>query len=260
MTFCHELTSFDHIWEKVVFPVSQTVLTESDPDFAEACALQLRPSEEWKEELYQKYLDLRKQLKDVCYGPTTDHRSPEEFLDGRKIAAVLCFALTSQKGFLFRTEEAWQFAMSKREALADPVKFNLWAVRNVYANYKLAFCASLQLVYLTLMRDLLVEAGLDEKKRCLQTPRSTEQETARRLAKALNKRGHLAPYFRRLPSRGDSFDVNIVIGLARADLSARDLDMFLFAMQLYQIEEHTMDLLWEDLAKEERAAKTELPK
>lgn len=253
MTSSHGLTSFDHIWKKVVFPVSQTVLTESDPDFAGACGLRLRSSEEWKEELCHEYRNLRRQLKDICYGPT-DHRSPEELLDGRKIAAILCSALVSRKGLLFNTEEAKKFAAAKKKALSDPVSFNLWAVGNVYANYKLAFCASLQLVYLTLMRDLLVEAGLDEKNKKLQTPRTSEQETARRLAKALNKRGHLAPYLRRLPPRGDSFDVNIVIGLARTDISVKDLDMFLFAMQLYQIEEHTMDLLWEDLTKEEKTA------
>lgn len=71
----------------------------------------------------------------------------QELLDGRKIAAA------------------------KKKALADPVSFNLWTVGSVYANYKLAFCASLRLVYLTLMRDLLVEAGLDEKNKKLQTPR-----------------------------------------------------------------------------------------
>lgn len=146
MTSSHGLTSFDHIWKKVVFPVSQTVLTESDPDFAGACGLRLRSSEEWKEELCHEYRNLRQQLKDICYGPT-DHRSPEELLDGRKIAAA------------------------KKKTLADPVSFNLWTVGNVYANYKLAFCASLRLVYLTLMRDLLVEAGLDEKNKNLQTPR-----------------------------------------------------------------------------------------
>lgn len=70
----------------------------------------------------------------------------QELLDGRKIAAA------------------------KKKALADPVSFNLWAVGNVYANYKLAFCASLRLVYLTLMRDLLVEAGLDEKNKSSKRP------------------------------------------------------------------------------------------
>ena len=46
---------FDHIWEKVIQPVSRTVLENVDPDFAECCALQSRPSDEWKDGLYKAY-------------------------------------------------------------------------------------------------------------------------------------------------------------------------------------------------------------
>lgn len=68
-----------------------------------------------------------------------------------------------------------------------------------------------------------------------------EREEAKKLAARLNDWGHLAPYPQ--PPRGDGFDVNIIIGLARTDISRKDLDMFMFAMQLYQIEERTVNLL-----------------
>lgn len=35
----------------------------------------------------------------------------------------------------------------------------------------------------------------------------------------------------------------IIVGLARADFSGKDIDMFKFAMQLYQIEMYTVEKL-----------------
>lgn len=233
---------FDHIWEKVIQSVSEVVLKQSDQDFTEYCELRLRPIEEWKDGLYEAYQHLRKQLKDICYGPS-DHRSAEELLDGRKIAAVLCASLVSQKGFQFDMMKAQEFTEKKRRELAnEPVLFNQWATKNVYINYELAYYSSLQLVYLTLMRDLLIKAGLKNLRQGeLTAEESQEREEAKKLASQLNELGHLVPYPQ--PSMGDGFDVNIVIGLARMDMSAKDLDMFMFAMQLYQIEAHTVDFL-----------------
>ena len=36
---------------------------------------------------------------------------------------------------------------------------------------------------------------------------------------------------------------SIIVGLARADFSGKDIDMFMFAMQLYQIEMYTVEKL-----------------
>lgn len=239
--------SFDHIWDKVVQSVTTTVLSESDKYFREYCNLQLKSTEKWRGELYNAYQHLRGQLKDICYG-ASDHRSPEELLDGRKIAAVLCASLIFEKGIQFDTVKAQEFTERKRRELADQhVLFNQWAVGNVYINYKLAYYASLQLVYLTLMRDLLIKAGLkDLGQRELSLEKSQEREEAKKLASQLNRWGHLVSYSQ--PLRGDGFDVNIIIGLARTDMSMKDLDMFMFAMQLYQIEEHTLDSLKKSIA------------
>lgn len=245
-----ELIPFDYIWNMAVQDVSDTILKEVDQDFARECGLQRRPFPEWKTEVYDEYQSLREELKEICYGPS-DTRTPEDMLDGRKIASVLCAALISRKGFLFDIEKALIYTKEKKRSLnRKPVRFNQWAIKNVYVNYKMAYFASLQLVYLTLMRDLLVEAGLDEKNdlNCPQKQLTSKQERFRRLAILLNQEKHLYPYPQ--PPQGDGFDVNIIIGLARTDMSVRNLDMFLFAMHLYQIEEHTRDYLTQKLIKD----------
>ena len=59
-------------------------------------------------------------------------------------------------------------------------------------------------------------------------------ETAKKL-------GELGALYKYPDSEGfDSFDINIVIGLGRADMQGHDIDAFLFAMTLYQFEMYTL--------------------
>lgn len=232
--------SFNSIWTMVIQPVLRAVQAECDPYFVERCGLKACSSPIWKEKLYAEYLDFRDQLKNVCYGPS-NQREAEELLDGRKIAAVLCGALIREKGFMFDSGQASAITLEKAKELKEKygkdkgsVLLNLWAVQNIYINYKLAYYASLQMVYLTLMHDLLNKAKNEKNA-------ATVRAVANQLATALNTVGHLYSYPQ--PDKGDGFDVNIIIGLARTDIARRDLDTFLFAMHLYQLEEHTIDKL-----------------
>lgn len=232
-----KLAPFDSIWNRVIYPVFSVVREECSPEFVKDCSLDERPSEEWRKEVYSKYLRLRKQLKDICYG-SSNHSSDseptdEDLLDGRKIAAVLCSALIHKKAFRFQTGSALKLTKEKKQLLT-PEAFNQWAVSNIYINYKLAYYASLQMVYLTLVYDLLEKS--EDK-----SYSDDDRKEAKALAAILKDEHHLCTYT--LPSTGDGFDVNIVIGLARTDLAKRDLDTFLFAMQLYQVESHTIDVL-----------------
>lgn len=213
-----ESRHFSQIWEKVVYPVLRVVEEECDEEFSKNCKLKTKELNTWKDKLEKDYRDLRRDLKEFCYGNREDDGS----LDGRKLAAVLSKALIKEKVFIFDTKEA-AVLLSKRKKTMQPDKFNCWVTHNVFLNYKFAYLASLQMVYLTLLNRLLL---LDETK-----------ASSRRL----NKIGHLYryPYSRNT----DSFDVNVIIGMARSDLMGKEFDMFLFAMQLYQVEMYTVEKL-----------------
>lgn len=233
---------FSQIWEKVIRPVLTNVRDECDLMFVERCALQNASDSSWKQELYEEYLRIRDRLKNTCYGPHGQYGA-EELLDGRKMAAVLCGALIRRKGFLFDSGAAEILAAEKKKEMrsqlgsrAGSVRFNIWATQNVYINYKLAYYASLQMVYLTLMRDLLEASKLAKNEGDLARCNDVKE-----LVAALNRIGHLSRYPQ--PKKGDGFDVNIIIGLARMDITGKELDTFMFAMQLYQIEEYTIDKL-----------------
>ncbi len=209
---------YEQIWNKVIQQVLKVVTDECDKKFREECCLKIKPLKDWKEKLECKYRMLRKELKEICYGNHID----QGLLDGRKLAAIFCKALTEEKAYVFDTVAAYTL-MKQKKAEMPPVQFNLWAVHNVYINYKLAYYVSLQLVYLTLLHDL------------------QSSEKTKNLAKELNRNGHLYRYPPN--SNSDSFDVNIIIGMARIDVSKENFDMFLFAMQLYQIEMYTITVL-----------------
>lgn len=208
---------YTQIWEKIITPTLQVVREECDEDFRNSCDLEIKEIEKWKKTLEEKYRTLRSKLKDVCYGDSKD----VALLDGRKIAAIFCRALIEEKAYRFDTDRAYEIMSNKKRTLSK-VGFNRWAVDNVYINYKVAYYVSLQLVYFTLLHDLVSSKRSE-------------------LARSLNEVGHLYRY--PYPSDSDSFDINIIIGLARMDLAGEDLDMFLFAMQLYQTEMYTISKL-----------------
>lgn len=213
-----ESRHYAQIWEKVIQQVLEVITEECDEEFCRECSLQTKPLEAWKRALEKEYRKLRRDLKEFCYG----NRADDGLLDGRKLAAIFCKALIKEKAFRFHTNKALHLLKERKKELS-PDEFNCWAAHNVFLNYKFAYYVSLQLVYLTLLQQLL------------------SSEETKPYAIKLNGIGHLYQY--PYSPNTDSFDVNIIIGMARADLKGKDFDMFLFAMQLYQIEMYTVEKL-----------------
>lgn len=220
---------YEQIWNMAIQPVQEVVLSEANPEFQRRCSLQSQDAGAWKKQLLKQYRELREGLKEICYGSSADAGR----LDGRKIAAVICEAVIRQKAFLFDASQAKEMMIEKRKTMTA-VKFNLWLAQNVYLNYKLAYYSSLQLAYLTLLHDL------QDPKTAREVYDLSEGDIIPVIT-ALNETGHLFRY----PSSpdADSFDVNMIIGMARADLMGYDFDMFFFAMQLYQLEMYTVGKL-----------------
>lgn len=220
---------YEQIWKMAIQPMLEVVLSEVDPEFQKCCSLQSQNTSVWKKRLLKKYRELREGLKKICYGSSAD----VGLLDGRKIAAVICGATIQEKAFLFDVSQAKELMIKKKETMTA-VKFNLWLAQNVYLNYKLAYYVSLQLAYLTLLHDL-------QDPKTAREVYDLSEEDIIPVITALNETGHLVRY--PFPPDADSFDVNMIIGLARADLMGYDFDMFLFAMQFYQLEMYTVGKL-----------------
>ncbi len=207
-----ESRHFKEIWERVICPVRDLVLEECDESFKSFAGLHGVNELTWKSNLESTYRVLRSSCKELCYGDSNGN------LDSRKIASIFCKTLIKHKYFKFDLEKA-KAILSEKEV----IETNDWIVSNILINYKFAYLVSLQLIYLTLLDELLA------------SPKTVSQ------GKELARIQHLYKYPR---SKGfDSFDTNMVICLAHADIRGDDFDVLLFSMQLYQIEIYTKEKL-----------------
>lgn len=213
-----ESRHYSIIWTEIICPVKEVIKEECDSEFSAQCSLRTKNERAWKETLEKEYRALRKKLKIECYGSDSDDGS----LDSRKLAAVFCKAIINKKFFVFDTKAAQKLLKIRKKQLSRE-QLNLWIAHNLLLNYKFAYYVSLQMVYITLLD-------------CLLSSDKTAQYGER-----LNEIGHLYAYPH--APETDSYDINIIVGLARSDFRGNEFDMFLFAMQLYQIEMYTVERL-----------------
>lgn len=216
---------FSFIWDNIVLPIAHSVRADGDTFFAESVGLHFRGDDtsntQWKAAVENEFHHQRHNFKEQCYGKRRSSEG-DPLLDSRKVAAVLCKTFLRCKAFQFDVNIAGLYAKKQKGILLD-IEYTKWAVDNTLINYKFAYLVSQKLVFLTLLADLLKE------------------ENTIRQAELLNQSGRLFSY---LPDSGcDTFDVNIVLGLARDDVRGRKLNMMLYAMILYQQEMYTRECL-----------------
>lgn len=224
---------FDHIWENIVSPVWETVRIECDPEFAAEVNLNFRGSEAaWRQLAEDTFHHWRHIFKEQCYG-SKERRIGNPRLDYRKLGAVLCQTFLMRKPISFSLDRASVFATKKKAELAG-LEYTIWAVNNTLINYKFAYLASQQLVYLTLLAYYFSENA---------------SEDMIWMGRKLNQTGRLYRY----PSEdgSDTMGANIIVGLARNNISGNGLDMLLYAMLLFQNEMYTRTKL-EDQLREEK--------
>ncbi len=220
---------FEDIWQYVILPVRRVVEKECDPAFASAVQLHFRSEEKWKRRLEDEFHRQRRRFKRQCYSSKRQHTAGF-LLDSRKVAAVLCQTSMRCKAFSFDMPEANKFASVQKGHLSDEA-YTQWAVCNTLINYRFAYLVGIQLLYITLLAELM------------------NKEETEELGKKLDNRGHL---FRYPADPGcDSFDTNVVVGLARSDVEGQDLNMLLYAMLLYQVEMYARKCLPEACKQKE---------
>ena len=212
---------FSLIWDYIVCPVRDVVLSECDPSFAETVGLKYHESDEWREKVEKAFHHYRHNFKEECY----DKRRTEigdPLLDGRKVGAVLCQTFLKCKVFRFNLTAAENIARRKKNDLSD-LEYTAWAANNTLINYKFAYLVSQSLVYLTLLSDLM------------------KDEMTKKMGKRLNEEGHL--FYYPTAEKFDSMSTNVIVGLARDDVKGKDLNMLIYAMLLYQSEMYTRECL-----------------
>lgn len=204
---------FDIFWRDYISPTMRYVLHDVDKNFQQACNMRFAYEnlEDYKKALFAIYQEKCLWLKEL-YMP--DATVP--VLDIYKHGAVLCRSILGCKPYSFNLKDAEEFVTQKFEGNARSQNTE-WFFSNIYANYKVAFYASIGICYMNLLY------------KC-------EKEGNSKLRDRLQENPYL--YFYPLANDIESFENSCMLGLQKNDVLGRSFDYFGYAIMLYQLEQY----------------------
>lgn len=217
-----DLTNFQYIWNQWIIPLVDDLYAQVDNDFRQFCNLRIRDLDKICMEAERYYQKKRIEVKKEFYGEyhkgdsETDHR-----MDFHKIGAIICRTLIEYKVFEFDINCCRKYVEQK----VDPYNTD-WVVKNALINFRLAFYSSVVFLF--------------------QAMRFEYFKSNKLLYKALSEKGMLDLYNASstdVKLVKESFENCIVLDLAKRDIGNRSFDYFMYAIILYQLEEHNKILL-----------------
>lgn len=204
-------SSFDFFWENVICKTIDRAYEEIDDEYKRACNVCKKDAKQYKVSLEEIYHKKRNWLKKM-YLPHDE----EPILDFHKLGAVLCRDIIYHKPFSFNVQEAERFVENKFD-INDTTNHTEWFVRNVYANYKVAFYVSTGIVFLEILKHY------DDK---------GDMETYDKF----NARGRL--FFYPKSTNHENFENSCILGLMKNDLLKRNFDYLTYSAMLFQLEQY----------------------
>lgn len=224
-----ELSNFQYIWEQWIVPLIDDLYSQMDDGFKRYCHASIRDLNKIRIDAEKYYQKKRALAKKEFYGEyhkgdsETDHR-----MDFHKIGAIICKTLIEHKVYDFDTDCCEKYVKQKN----DPCDTD-WVVRNALINFRLAFYGSVVFLF--------------------QAMRFEYSKNNPSLYKKLSQKGKLDLYKINLNAEKsdaiclrpvkESFENCIVLDLAKRDIGNRSFDYFMYAIILYQLEEHNKNLL-----------------
>lgn len=147
-------------------------------------------------------------------------------MDFHKLAAILCRTLIEYKVFNFDVDKCRQYINDNN---IDKYNTN-WVVKNALVNFRIAFYTSVVFLYQSMLfrysteNKELFEKLKEQSKLDLYDTQAQAQECAPNTVQ-------------------ESFENCIVLDLAKRDIGNRSFDYFMYAIIMYQLEEHNKQLL-----------------
>jgi hypothetical protein len=217
-----EETNFQYIWTQWIVPLVQDLYSQLDDEFRKYCNVQIRDLDKvclGAEKYYQKK---REEVKKAFYGKYRKGDSADTHrMDFHKIGAIICRTLIEYKVFDFDVNRCKEYVDQHISSYDTD-----WVVKNALINFRLAFYSSIVFLY--------------------QSMRFVYSKSNNELYNALCKRGKLDLYGIYNSKEGEvkeSFENCIVLDLAKRDIGNHSFDYFMYAIILYQLEEHNKNLL-----------------
>ena len=218
-----EISNFRYIWEKWIVPLVNDLYAQTDKKFREYCNVRIRNLDEVYNNAEKFYQYKREEVKRAFYGEYHKGDSViEHRMDFHKISAIICRTLIEYKVYDF-DEPLCQKYVDKN---IDPYNTD-WVVRNALINFRLAFYSSVVFMFHAMQFEYYKENP--------------------ELFKRLENKGRLNLYETHIPNAGkvkESFENCIVLDLAKRDIGNHSFDYFMYAIIMYQLEEHNKNLLF----------------
>ena len=211
------LNNFDFIWDKWIAPTVNKVFAQMDDEFKTQCSARILNCAEIKTKAEDYFQKRRAQLKDDYYGRDGEKENDDHRMDFHKLSAIICRTMVEYKTVTFDLTECERYSIA-----IDPHDTN-WLVRNSLINYRIAFLSSVVFLYNAMLFKYKDEARINQKLR-----------NQRRLV-----------LYDSVQDSGlhESFENYMVLDLAKRDINNRSFDYFMYAANMFQLEEYNRILL-----------------
>ncbi len=218
-----EISNFRYIWVEWITPLINDLYNQTDGLFRESCSFRIRNLEGIYSNAEKYYQHKREEVKRTFYGKY--HKGDSEIehrMDFHKISAILCRTLIEYKVYDF-DEKLCQDYIDKN---IDTYNTD-WVVRNALINFRLAFYGSIVFMFHAMQFEYSKDGNI-------------------KLFKSLEQKGKLDLYETCTLNNGkvkESFENCIILDLAKRDIGNHSFDYFMYAIIMYQLEEHNKNLL-----------------
>ena len=218
-----KISNFQYIWDEWVKPLVDDLYEQLDEEFKTYCNVQIRDLSGICPKAEKYYQKKREEVKKAFYGEyhkgdsETEHR-----MDFHKIGAILCRTLIEYKVYSFDTNKCKEYVDDN----IDEYNTN-WVVKNALINFRLAFYVSVVFLY---------QSKLFEYE-------STDTDFYNKLADAENLDLYEPSIDSKEKTVKESFENCMVLDLAKRDIGNQSFDYLMYAIVLYQLEQHNKFLL-----------------
>ena len=229
-----EKKTFDYIWENVVFPAISFCISEVDEELKVQLGFKHENFSKYKKDLGKMFNRKREWLK-AKYLP---EKGESARLDFHKLSALLCRCIIGNKLFSYNKEAIESLFEERKNDNTIPIEKKLqWEIDYAYINYKLAFWASVGMVYINVVSWAYkrIEQNNDENIKDVYTE----------FLKCLERENNLLMY--KKSEEHDDFCTSMIVALMKNDLLLRDFDYLCYAASMFQWQEFTKRIIFTEI-------------
>lgn len=239
-----ELNNFQYIWEEWIKPLSDDLYQQLDNNFKVYCNVQKRDMDKLRYKAEKYYQSKRTEVKKAFYGEYHKGDSLESHrMDFHKIGAILCRTLIEYKVYSFDIKRCKEYIKNN----ISPYDTD-WSVQNALINFRMAFYTSVVFLYQSMLYSY--------------KNKSINPAEGHKLYQKLLEQGTLDLYVNKFSMETaekvnetaekpdmvhESFENCIVLDLAKRDIGNRSFDYFMYAIILYQLEQHNKNILLDSI-------------